>query len=199
MAATKPKRSNGRVKPQKRATVAGRGVNGHSVASIGDLVPDPANCRRHNPRNIGSIVNSLQSVGAARSIVIDEDNVILAGNGLVEAAGEAGITKLKVIEADGNTVIAVRRTGLTAKQKAELSIHDNRTAELAEWDAAQLLRTIAEHEIDLAGIEFREDEIGSLKASYIVPEFQPTNQEDQGRLDQKSPIKCPSCGHEFTT
>lgn len=91
------------------------------MASLGDLVPDSANCRRHNPRNIGSIVNSLHKVGAARSIVIDENNVILAGNGLVEAAGEAGIEKVRIVEADGNTVIAVRRTGLTPKQKAELA------------------------------------------------------------------------------
>jgi hypothetical protein len=134
------------------------------LRTIADLTPDPANCRRHNPRNIGSIVNSLQKVGAARSIVIDEDGVILAGNGLVEAAGEAGIEKLKVVEADGETVIAVRRTGLTPKQKAELAINDNRTAELATWDAEQLLKTIAEHDIDLDGIEFTEDEIAALSA-----------------------------------
>lgn len=130
--------------------------------TIADLVPDPANCRKHNPRNIGAIVNSLHKVGAARSIVIDENNVILAGNGLVEAAGEAGIEKLKIVEADGDTVVAVRRTGLTAKQKAELAIGDNRTAELAEWDAEQLLRTIAEHEIDPVSLEFNEGELAKL-------------------------------------
>jgi hypothetical protein len=30
-----------------------------------------------------------------------------------------------------------------------------------------------------------------------VPDFQPVGIEEQGRLDQKSPVKCPSCGHEF--
>lgn len=127
-------------------------------------MPDPANCRKHNPRNIGAITDALHKVGAARSIVIDENNVILAGNGLVEAAGVAGIENVRVVEADGNTIIAVRRTGLTPKQKAELAIADNRTAELAEWDAEQLLKTVAEFEIDIAGLEFNAEEFAKLTA-----------------------------------
>src|SRR4051812_49918078 len=84
------------------------------------------------------VVDSLQHVGAARSIVIDEDNVILAGNGVTEAAAEAGITKLRIVDAAGDELVAVRRTGLTDEQKRALAIYDNRTAELAEWDAEQL-------------------------------------------------------------
>ncbi len=47
-------------------------------------------------------------VGAARSIVIDETNTVLAGNATIEADGEAGITKLKIVDAEGDTIIAVR-------------------------------------------------------------------------------------------
>ena len=46
------------------------------------------------------------------------DNVILAGNGVTVAAAEAGITKIRVVEADGDTLIAVRRRGLTANRNA---------------------------------------------------------------------------------
>ena len=84
------------------------------------------------------VVDALHAVGAARSIVIDEDGVILAGNGVVEAAGEAGITRLRVVEADGQEIIAVRRAGLSEAQKRHLAMTDNRAAELAEWDATQL-------------------------------------------------------------
>ncbi len=80
------------------------------------------------------IEKSLQEVGAARSIVIDEDNNILAGNGMVEAAGNAGIEKLRIVETDGNEIVAVCRRGLTADQKKKLALYDNRTAELADWD-----------------------------------------------------------------
>ena len=108
------------------------------IDHIKDLKPDPANARKHNPRNIGQIVSALHEVGAARSIVIDEDNYILAGNGVTEAAAIAGIENVKVVEVDGNTIVAVRRTGLTPEQKKRLALFDNRTAELAEWDIDQL-------------------------------------------------------------
>jgi hypothetical protein len=84
------------------------------------------------------LVESLESLGAARSIVIDENNEIIAGNGVAEAAAEAGITKLQIVEADGKTLIAVRRTGLSPEDKRSLAMFDNRTAELAEWVPDQL-------------------------------------------------------------
>jgi hypothetical protein len=106
---------------------------------IGALTPDEDNARRHNPRNIGMIGNALQEVGAARSIVIDEYNVVLAGNGTLEAAGQVGIENLLIVDAPGDTLVAVRRTGLTDAQKRKLALYDNRTGELAEWDANVLL------------------------------------------------------------
>src|SRR5438105_4426082 len=101
------------------------------VTHIGDLQPDPKNARRHNPRNIGMIASALQEVGAARSIVIDEDNNILAGNGTIEAAAQVGIERVRVVEADGNEIIAVRRSGLSKRDKKRLALFDNRSAELA--------------------------------------------------------------------
>jgi hypothetical protein len=103
-----------------------------------DLIPDSQNRRTHNARNLGMVVDALKSVGAARSIVIDEDNVILAGNGVSAAAAEAGISRVRVIDAAGDELIAVRRSGLTEDQKRALAIYDNRTAELAEWNYDQL-------------------------------------------------------------
>lgn len=105
---------------------------------IADLTPDPSNRRDHNPRNIGMISDALHDVGAARSIVIDEHGVIHAGNGVVEAAAQAGITKVQVVDADGETLVAVRRKGLSPEQWRKLALYDNRTAELAEWDIDQL-------------------------------------------------------------
>jgi hypothetical protein len=106
--------------------------------TVAGLLPDPANRRTHNARNVDMIRDSLQAVGAARSIVIDERNEVLAGNGVLEAAQQTGISKVKVVDADGDTIIAVRRTGLTAAQKRDLALYDNRTAELAEWNLEQL-------------------------------------------------------------
>lgn len=112
--------------------------------TIAILKPDKKNRRKHNERNIGMIVNSLQQVGASRSIVIDEDNNILAGNGTVEAAQLAGIERMRIVDADGEEIIAVRRTGLTDEQKRRLALYDNRTAEIAEWNLEQILEDVNE-------------------------------------------------------
>ncbi len=141
------------------------------VDHIGDLKPDPTNPRIHSPRNIGMISDSLRKVGAARSIVIDENDVILAGNGVIDAAAEAGIEKVRVIEADGDEIIAVRRTGLTDEQKQILSYFDNRTAELASWDAQQIVADL-DAKLDLSGMFYEEELLGILdKAASAAPDL----------------------------
>jgi len=166
--------------------------------TIADLKHDPKNARRHNPRNIGVIADSLQKVGAARSIVIDENNVILAGNGVVEAAGQVGLEDLQIVESDGNKIIAVRRVGLTPEQKTRLALADNRASDLSDFDP-QAIAALLEEGFDMAGM-FTGEEISTLMsgaADAIVPDFQPVGEDEQGRLDQKKPVTCPECGHEF--
>lgn len=104
-----------------------------------ELHPDPANRRTHGDRNREMTIAALRQLGAARSIVIDEDDVILAGNGVTAAAIAAGITSVRVIESDGTELIAVRRRGLSVEQKRALALYDNRTSELAEWNAEQFI------------------------------------------------------------
>ena len=113
------------------------------------------------------VVDALQKVGAARSIVIDEDGVILAGNGVTEAAAEAGITKVRVIDASGDELIAVRRTGLTPAQKRHLAIADNRGAELATWNVEQLTEDLANGE-DLSAF-FYDEELKALGLEVVAP------------------------------
>ncbi len=133
---------------------------GESISNIADLKPDSKNARKHNQRNLDMIVDALHKVGAARSIVIDENGVILAGNGVVEAAADAGIERVQVVDADGETIVAVRRTGLTDEQKRKLAYYDNRTAEVAEWDAEQIAADL-EAGFDFAGM-FSEEEMHAI-------------------------------------
>jgi len=109
------------------------------IKTLADLKPDQKNARKHNPRNIGMISKAIGEVGVARSIVIDEEGNILAGNGTVEALAECGIMDVRVIEANGNELIAVQRKGLSEEQKKKLALYDNRTAELADWDSQILI------------------------------------------------------------
>lgn len=138
--------------------------------SIAELKPDLQNARKHSKKNLDMIAKSLAEVGAARSIVIDEDNNILAGNGTVEAAGNIGLHKLRIVDTAGDELIAVRRSGLTSEQKQKLAIFDNRTAELAQWDTGTLRELNQEMDLSFAfssadlqslgiGDEIKEDEI----------------------------------------
>lgn len=129
--------------------------------TLADLTPDPANARKHTPRNVGTIVDSLHAVGAGRSIVIDEAGMILAGNATVEAAAQAGIERVQIVDSDGETLIAVRRTGLTPEQKTRLALADNRAAELATWDTDVLAQLQADAPDVLAGL-WRADELANL-------------------------------------
>lgn len=131
--------------------------------SLSDLTPDPANRRTHTPRNLAMLTDALRVVGASRSIVIDEAGVILAGNGVVEAASAAGLTKVQVVDGDGDTVIAVRRSNLSPEQKRALALYDNRTAELAEWNVDQLAADL-QSGADLTAF-FADDELHALLAT----------------------------------
>jgi ParB-like chromosome segregation protein Spo0J len=157
---------------------------------LSDLKQDPKNARKHNPRNIGMIEKSIREVGAARSGVIDENGTILAGNGTYEALAAAGIERVKIVEADGNEWVVVQRSGLTEQQKRQLALADNRTAELAEWDGPML----EQQGVDLEAW-FNVQELEQIGVK--VPNFGSTNGDDQGRLDEKSKVKCPECGCEF--
>lgn len=116
--------------------------------TISDLKFDHKNARKRTDSSARLIQESLQRYGAARSIVIDEENRILAGNGTIEGAKALGLTKLKVVDADGDEIIAVRRSGLSEDEKVGLAIADNRAAELSDWDAEMLQQLSEEHDLE---------------------------------------------------
>ena len=140
-----------------------------TIDTVADLKPDPRNARRHSERNLGVIADLLEQVGAARSIVIDEEGVVLAGNGVLAAAGRAGIEKVRVVDADGKTLVAVRRIGLTARQKAQLAVGDNRSNELSEWDLSALTGLADEVGLDLVEVGFEPEEIAKLGDGLAEP------------------------------
>jgi len=130
------------------------------------LLPDPRNARRHGERNLALIADALREVGAARSIVVDETGTVLAGNATLAAAGQAGLSRVRIVDADGTELIAVRRTGLSADQKQRLALYDNRAAELAEWDT-DVLAALAD-EVDLTAL-WDADELADLLAGDETP------------------------------
>jgi len=146
------------------------------LASITSLKSDHKNARRRTDRSSELIKESLQRYGAARSIVIDEDNRILAGNGTIDGAKAAGIKNVRIIETDGDEIIAVKRTGLSEEQKVGLALADNRTADLSEWDQEMLHQLSQEQDISPW---FDQDDLNEiLNVTELDPEEGNTDPDD---------------------
>lgn len=94
--------------------------------------PDPKNARKHSSRNIRAIADSLRMFGQQKPIVALADGTVIAGNGTLEAAKSIGMTEIACVV-------------FSEEEKAQaFAIADNRTAELAEWDADALESALRE-------------------------------------------------------
>lgn len=86
----------------------------------------------NNPRKIKKaiepVMRSIKKFGYNNPIIINKDNVILAGHTRLEALRKTGAVKVEVI----------RLTHLTEEQERAFRIADNRTSEFAEWDKDML-------------------------------------------------------------
>lgn len=100
---------------------------------------DKRNYRKHNEKNKKLIKKSLEECGTGRSIIVDSNDEIIAGNGVYEQAKAMNIP-VKVIETDGTELIAVKRTDLQTgdEKRTKLAILDNSTADSSEMDYALL-------------------------------------------------------------
>jgi hypothetical protein len=105
--------------------------------SIESLIPDDKNFNKGTEYGEHLMDESLRKFGCGRSILIDKNDRIIAGNKTAQKAGELGLNNVIVVETDGNTLVAVKRKDIdldTAKGR-ELALADNATskANLA-WD-----------------------------------------------------------------
>lgn len=158
--------------------------------AIEKLVPYENN-PRNNDAAVDYVANSIKEFGFQVPIVVDKDNVIVAGHTRYKAAQKLGLTEVPVVVAED----------LTPKQIKAFRLADNKTAEKASWDFEKLTDEIADLELDfdLTSLGFGEFELDVLKNG---------NDFDAESLDdlftdapekQKEPkkIQCPHCGEWF--
>lgn len=104
---------------------------------ISDLKFDDKNFNKHTEYGMSLLEKSLRENGAGRSILIDKDNNIIAGNGIIEAAGSVGLEKVKIVETTGDEIVAVKRTDLEidSERGRIMALADNATASVdLDWD-----------------------------------------------------------------
>ena len=101
------------------------------LIDIEELRQDNLNFNKGTYEGEVLIKKSLERFKAGRSVLIDKDNNIIAGNKTVSAAATMGM-KVRVIETTGDELVAVKRTDIDidSKEGRELALADNRTAQI---------------------------------------------------------------------
>lgn len=136
------------------------------LTKLADLQPDVRNARSHTERGLGMLEHSLRRYGAGRSILVDRQGRVIAGNATLERAADLGL-EIEVVRSRGERLIVVQREDLDLSDDGnadarELAIADNRTSELSDWDGA-VLAALQEADTDLTAF-FLDDELASLLA-----------------------------------
>ena len=111
------------------------------VIDIQELVQDKHNFNKGTEKGAELMERSFKELGAGRSVLVDRNGNIIAGNKSQKAAIAAGIKKVRVIETTGDELIAVKRTDIDidSKKGRELALADNLTTQVnLSWDEAEL-------------------------------------------------------------
>jgi len=121
---------------------------------MSDIKFDAHNYRTHDEKNLKLIKKSLKELGAGRSIVIDSEGEIIAGNATYKQARELGLP-VQVIETDGKRLIVVKRTDLKTqdKKRKRLALMDNSTSDKVQWDFDHIAADFDLSELPDFGIE----------------------------------------------
>ena len=132
---------------------------------IDELIPYENN-PRINDEAVADVKESIRQVSYIAPIIIDENNILLAGHTRLKALKELGYKEVDVVIVDD----------LTEDQKKKYRLYDNKTAEFSKWDVKKLME-------ELSDVNFRDYDFG-----------QPVSSELSG--EESGPIlkTCPCCG-----
>jgi hypothetical protein len=148
---------------------------------------DKRNYRKHSDSNKRKIKKSLQECGAGRSVLVDADDTLIAGNGVFEQAQAMGIPT-RVIETDGTELVVVKRTDLRTDddKRKLLAMADNATSDNVEWDDNLLnddfgLDVLEDWDIKLKTQKESKDLSDDISFEYKL-EITLSNEKDQEKL-----------------
>jgi len=127
--------------------------------NLSEIKPYEFNPRK-NEKAIEKVAASLSEFGWKQPIVVDEQNVVLAGHTRLAAAISLNYEVAPVVVADG----------LTDAQKAAYRIADNKTAEYSEWDKDLLQKEFArliELDANLTSTSFSLEDIAGFSEDFL--------------------------------
>lgn len=132
-----------------------KGAEKIEVIGIEKLIPYAKNSRTHSEEQVAQIAASIKEFGFNNPVLVDKDDVIIAGHGRVMAARKCGIME----------VPCIRLGHLTETQRKAYVIADNRLALNAGWDNELLtieLNELLADDFALDILGFNSDELKAL-------------------------------------
>lgn len=162
----------------------------YEVIALDELQQYENNTRTHSEAQVAQIIESIKNFGFTNPVLIDKDNVIIAGHGRVAAA-----KKLAMAE-----VPCIRIVGLTKGEVKALRIADNQLALNAGWDEDMLqieLADLKDENFDLDLLGFSLDELEHFSQERDIDGFFERMEQEQNEAEkekEKKCIKCPHCG-----
>lgn len=146
------------------------------IVPVSDIIPYPKNTVTHSDFQVNNIVGLIKSFGFTNPILIDEDNVVIAGHGRLKAAQKMGLEK----------VPCRRFIGYSENEIGAYRLLDNRITERGrEWDTEMLELEL--NEIDLGEFDLSLDDLdfeslltGDDDNSFSEDEDEISNIDDDG-------------------
>lgn len=139
-----------------------------------DLIPYENNPRK-NDDAVEYVANSIREFGFRSPVIIDKNNVIVAGHTRVKAAERLGIEEIPCIMADD----------LTDEQIKAFRLADNKVSEMSGWDFEAL-------DMELIDIDLDMSEFGFI--TYDDSDIDDLFEEQEEKRKEKKQIICPHCG-----
>ena len=129
------------------------------IDTLADLTPDGENFNKHTEFGQKLLEDSLRKFGAGRSILVDKDGNIIAGNSTTETAAAIGMEDVIVVPTDGKKLVVVQRTDLSldSPEGRELALADNMTAlKGIDLDLAKVQETLGDDLAKAWGMDLKQ-------------------------------------------
>ena len=129
-----------------------------TVRAVDDLKANPRNARTHSAQQVEQIAASVREFGWITPIVVDEDGVVLAGHGRLQAARLLGLTGVPTVQVKHRT----------AERKRAFMLADNRLAELAVADPRRTSSSILP-DVEFGRYKLRQEGVPAENSSAVRP------------------------------
>jgi len=115
-----------------------------AMLSLSEIKPYDRNAKKHNKKQVDVLMKSIVDYGFRQPILIDRDNIIIAGHGRFEAAKQLEMTEVPCLYVGD----------LTDEQIQQYRLVDNKASELSTWDYDMLKIEMPKIDIEMSDFGF---------------------------------------------